>query len=341
MQERVKNQVLITVFMLLTALAYIGNIHFMLASDLPVNLVTTSMIVDLGVFVPLFFYWLLYRNGIASAFWIKPLVIGGLATAIFILPDSLFINTIKTYYPFLVASVAVVFTSLMVLRVYLANKRAINLVGEQKINFLTRQALGKSWLSDLMRAEWLTFHYFKNGWSKAAKANDQTSYSYHNKSGARGLIFGITAFHIPGLIFTHIVITQLWPVAAVLLTALHLYSMYFFLAQANAMQHRLIEVRSGALYVYCGLLFENCVSLSMIDRIDTTCANDFEKLKDRVQMSLFGYANIKIVLKEPHSWTVLAGVKKSAKEVIIGVDEPHKFISAIQNEMQNNTDSGQ
>ena len=330
MQNRRFNMLFVVSFASVLLAAYIGNFQFVISSNLSPNVISIIVLLDLAVIVPLLFYWMICRRGIVSNSWIKPFIFFAVLIAINAMPEESVVGQFRSIYSQILLFAIPLFLSLLSLRIFNAHKRAVGLDSESRINFVVQQTFKNAALRSWFRAEYLTFYYFVYGWSVVLTDATKEQFSYHKKSGSRGMIFGITLFHIPSLIFTHVIVMQLSPVLATILTLLHLYSMYFFVAQANAMHRRFIEISSNAIQLRVGLMFDCSIQLSAIKSISRASSLDSGQQKGRLHAGLFGLNNVKLVLKQPESISVIGGIRKPCTEIILSIDEPHRFIKALE-----------
>lgn len=326
------------IFCVLLILIYSMNLHLLSINEISVNLVSLSLIIDLSIWVPLVYHFVIVRSGLGPRFITKTLVSVGLLSTFYLLPSGSFLAPLATYYPFmLIAGLAVVAT-LGITRFIPAFIKSRHMETDKRIEFLAMQTAKKAWIANALKSEWMALYYVIFGWRLARTPNTTNQFSYHQKSGNVGLVIGLSIFQIPGLIFTHIIFYNISPIVAVVLTIGHIYSLYFGLSQAMAMKNRFIKIEGDNLYLRCGLLFDVCIPINMIQSVHTISANAAEeKVAEQIKATFFGFANIRITLKETIKLPIFAGLSKDCHQIIIGLDEPSIFSNLMLSEIQKHT----
>jgi len=317
-------------FIFLAAAVYAGNLLQVVPSSLPPDLIGASLLLDLCLWVPLLYHFLIARPGIGPVFLGRLLFSAGLITSLYLMPQASLLYGLKLWWPKLMLLVAALLLGRSLWRMASSWPAIKPLPAEARIAALAQAAMpGK--LAKLVEGEWLGFYYGIFGWRLQTTTDEITRFSYHKKSGAVGMLVGLSLFQLPGLVFTHIIFQHISPTAALLLTAGHIYTLYFGLSQAMAMKHRPIQVSKYGLQLRSGLLFDQLIPWEAIDCIEGgSLVSLSERKTGRLNMGLFGHANLLIKFKQPHKISLMAGMGKAVSELVLGVDNPQALRSACQ-----------
>ncbi|MDF2176859.1 hypothetical protein P2G88_01160 [Aliiglaciecola sp. CAU 1673] len=315
-----------SVFIALSSLIYFGNLHLIQPSNLKVDWIALSMLLDLVVWVPLLYYFLLMRQRLAPALLMRPLVMAGVLCCLWMTPPGSFLEPVKSSYPYVLAGLASLAATYTLFTFTLAWHRSQALSGEPRVAYLAEAVGGRFGLTTWLQSEWLAFYYALRGWGLKTSADNQTSFSYHVKSGAVGLLIGSSLFHIPGIIFSHIIFHHISPLIAWLLTAGHLYTMFLTLSQAMAIKHRHIQLSDEGMLLRCGLLFDCQIPWQQIDSVSRVAMGCEEKAPDLLRAYMLGHVNLEVRLKSAQKVSLLAGISKQVTRIHLGLDDPQAFI---------------
>lgn len=323
-----------SVFFSLLLLSYFINWHLIQHNKLSVNLISLTLILDLAVWVPLIYHWVIVRSGLGPRFVTKILVSAGLLSTFYLIPSGSFLAPVAAYYPLVLLSILALIITLGLTRLVPAWLNSKDMQTDQRIAFLAAQTANHSWFSDVLKSEWTALYYAIFGWRLTRTADAITQFSYHQKSGNAGLIIGLSIFQIPGLIFTHIIFLNISPIFATVLTIGHIYTLYFGLAQAMALKNRFVQIESQQLILRCGLMFDVSIPIDNIQSVQkiTPMAAE-EQIEGQIKATFFGFANIRITLKESIKMPIFAGLSKDCREIVIGLDEPHQFANLLTNKI--------
>lgn len=325
-----------SLFLIAAAVIYSGNGLLMVPAQISADLIAFSLLLDLAVWVPFLYYLLLARRGLAPAFVTKLLATSGVLTAFYWMPQQAWLATAKTGYLYVMLATGGVLFGIGAWRFVQAWRQSSHLSGEQRVVFLAEHTGRSQGLIKLMTLEWITVYYGTLGWGLRRQADNQNTFSYHQKSGAVGMIVGLSLFHIPGLIFTHIIFHNIEPVLATVLTVLHLYSMAFGLAHAMAMRNRFIAVSPDTLHLRNGLLMQADIAFNDIAEISRVSSLEVEeKTPGQIHLDFLGQANVLVTLKSRCRLPILMGLRKPCDSLVLALDEPAAFLRAVQPHLGN------
>ncbi|MCC2616039.1 hypothetical protein LJ739_07285 [Aestuariibacter halophilus] len=324
-------------FLTLTICLYVGNLLWVLPSTLPANLIALTLVLDWALWVPVTYYLLLVRHRLAPAMLTRLLFAIGLLAAFWQAPQQSLLSEYAPIYRMALLCVAGGWLLLSAWRLYLGMRHSRHLQGESRIEHVARRVAGKNspLFANLLAQEWLTWYYAIMGWRLNTACDQVTRFSYHQKSGHSGMLIGIAVFHLPSLVFSHIIFANLFPLLAWLLTIGHVYTLQFTLAQAMAVRHRPIILSDHGLTIRCGLLFDTFIPWQAIRSVESLAGRDNQSTPGVLQASMFGHANVAIKLTGNTRLSVFAGLCKTVHTVHVGVDQRGEFLQACQHQQHN------
>lgn len=321
----------VSIFAFIFIAAYAINISLSFSSGISPDIISVALLIDLCVWVPVLYHFLLARPGIGPKFVTRLLLSIGTISSLVLIPETAWLASFKMWYGAALLFLFVSLLSLTAIRLLAAFPQSKRFKGEERIVYLAGKAAPFNWCKGILKSELIALYYAFYGWRLTNLANGKDTFSYHMKSGSVGLIIGISVFHIPGIVFAHIIFMQVWPLIALILTVAHLYMIYFGLSQAMAMKNRMIAIDDNFLTLRCGLLFDAKIPLSIIQSIKPISGLEAEiKKRDRIHATMFGFANTKITFNRSYRLPIFAGLSKSCNELIIGLDEPMLFRKSIE-----------
>ena len=224
---------------------------------------------------------------------------------------------------YFVLAVILSFELVAILTVYLAIKAAIGKSEDPDLSIEKpiKKYLGESPVASLLTFEtrmW-TFAFFANR-IKSEHFRGEQHFTYHQKDGAKSNLLGfifLIAFEMP---IMHLVLHFIWsPLAANIVTLLTIFSLVFFIAEYRAVSRRPISLVCNKLFVRYGLYQPLVIPLENIVKIERN--NEFvPRSKFVKRYNYTGNPNVRIKLSEPLG---------SVNSILIGVDNPEYFISAL------------
>ena len=220
-------------------------------------------------------------------------------------------------------AVILLFELVAILTVYLAIKATIDRSEDPDLSIEKpiKKYLGESPVASLLTFEtrmW-TFTFFPNR-IKPEHFRGEQHFTYHQKDGAKSNLLGfifLIAFEMP---IVHLVLHFIWsPLAANIVTLLTICGLVFFIAEYRALSRRPISLVCNKLFVRYGLFQPLVIPLENIVKIDRN--DEFvPRSKFIKRYNYTGNPNIRIELSEPLG---------SVNSILIGVDNPEFFISAL------------
>lgn len=328
---------IISSFLLLAASVYFFVFHLLSLEQIHDEIKGLILFVDLTIVLPSIYFLFVAKKGFAPRLLVFPLISAGLLTTINFVPEGTLISQLTSYY-FVFGCIAIsAVLSYFTYKLVLGVRRFNHVTGEQKIEVMMNFIVGNTRFSKILQTEILTFYYAICCWFKDEGQDNTGAFSYHKKSGHYGMVIGITVFHIPGIVFVHIMFANLAPQLLLALTLLHLYSFYFCIAFARALIHRPLRMENEHIQIRCGLLFNNAISIDDIASVETiSLVASEEPVKTRLKATLFGHCNVLIKLKTTVELDIISGLSKKCDQVLLGVDEPGQFISTLRVRIQKN-----
>ena len=312
---------------------YFGNFQFVLDSSLGPNVIALSLVLDLVVWVPLLYFFILVRSGSGKSSFMPLLVSVGVFTSLRWAPQGSFLSPIKEFYLYFLLALATAVFVWFFARFLMGWKRTADLSGEQRVIALAQRTAGKGNFASLIQAEWLTIYYGLFAWRRVTTADNQESFSYHHKSGSPAMLIFLSLFQIPSLCFTHIIFHSMSPVIAMVFTVGHIYTLFFGLSQAMAIKHRPIFVKDGKIRVRCGLMFDFDLPVSEVNRVEDISGFDLlEKQEGRLEINMLGHSNLQLVLNQKFKVPLMAGLSKSVDTLVLGLDDLASFKQALRRE---------
>ena len=327
---RKHSSIVISSYALLFVSVYFLAFHLISLEQVHDEIKGLLLFVDLSLILPAIYFLFVARKGYASKLLTIPLFGLGMLSTINFAPDNTIVSEFTSYYLVVAVLIGSAAISYLMLRLAISFKRFSHLKGEPKIEAMSIFITRKTKFSKILQTELLTFYYALFSWFKSNKKDEANTFSYHRKSGHYGMVIGVTVFHIPGIAFVHVVVANMAPQLLLIFTLLHLYSFYFCVAFARALIHRPVLIADAHLQIRCGLLFNNAIPLENIESAKVVGFVEAEKrIKTRLKATLFGHCNVLIKLKKTRDLDILGGITKPCDQVLLGVDEPGKLVSAI------------
>lgn len=196
-----------------------------------------------------------------------------------------------------------------------------------------------------LRRESLILRYAIFHWKESKQVNHGTAFTYHKKTAY--FWFFLVLLHeqfIEGIFF-HIWLKKEDPTVALIVTAVHVYSVFYILGDYNLLRNSPIQVNKNQVVMKIGARRTLEFQVSDIESInpaivkmDHTGATIQEKnvfhatAFPRVFTKIFGIgddAKYEIVLKNEFVSVGYFGKKKPVKKVFLYIDEPEEFVQLL------------
>lgn len=325
-------------FLMVTIFIYAMNLHLLYTPNLSVDVVAMSLLIDLVIWVPLIYHWVIVRKDVGPKFITKLLLSIGLVMSYHLIPAEAFIRPLADFYPAMLAILVSTIIVLAITRLVPAITNSRDMPPEERIHYLASKVCRGSGFENVLKTEWMAMYYGVFGWRLQKSPDQKKTFSYHQKSGNVGLIIGLSIFQIPGLIFTHIIFHNISPIIALVLTVAHIYTLYFGLSQAMAMRNRFIHIGTDHVALKCGLMFDADIAISNIKQVKKVSALETEEDVDgQLKATFFGFSNIRIELYSAQKIPIFAGMTTSCDQIVIGVDEANAFVRQLNLRLDQNT----
>lgn len=300
------------------------------------KIVALAVTIDLLIAIPVIYFLLIRKTAIHKT-TVIPLVVLGMLTGTFFLPEASqeFLNIYKIY---LLPIFEITILTLLIVKV----RSAIKQFKQTKdINTDFFVALKKTCYEIFPKkivypiaTEIAVFYYGFFKWrSTTLKENE---FTYHRKSGTPTFLFSF--LFIIGLetFVVHLLITQWSSTIAWVLTGISIYTIMQIFGFAKSLYFRPISIGNNHLYLRHGIFSEVEVPLSEIEKIGlskkvieansaTRTLSPFNKIESY---------NIILHVKSELTLTGFYGIRKQFQELAFHIDEPEKFINDLNNALQ-------
>lgn len=183
--------------------------------------------------------------------------------------------------------------------------------------------------ASILASEIGVFAYGLGGWFRRPRAPaGALAFGYLDAwKPMLGAIAVILAVETVGI---HLLVRLASPVAALALTVLSLYGLFWLLADAQAARHRPILVTTDVLLVRIGLRWTARVPRRLIVKVHRPDLRAGGRLPDRLLAAMDGQPNVEVWLSEPVVARGPFGIERSVTRLAIGLDEPAAFMAALE-----------
>jgi hypothetical protein len=293
------------------------------------ELFSYSITVDIAVFIPLLYYFFVIRKKTAPPLSIIFVFIVSVGLAHLILPAShrTALNYFKLAIPVIELVVAyMVFRGVRkIFKSYRQNRQDVVYFSDALEAALIEQ-FGDSRIVPVIFTELSIIYYSLFGWFKRFKSlkEDAVFFTYHRKSGFVALSAVLLFVFIVETIALHMIV-RIWstPLAWVL-TAIGIYSFFWFLGLIPAVRLQPIGLDREHLYIRAGMFWRVTIPLSNIDRVEKVIS--FARNKEgHLRASVLSTPNFALDMKEPVAVSGPFGIQKQARRIGIYIDDADRF----------------
>lgn len=279
---------------------------------------------DLVVGVPAVFYFLVVRRRKLTPILVLPVIwIGMIVSLQFVQPDTPSLHVVLLP---LVAAVDVIILVKEVRRFLLAFREAKE-TSQNPLDWfthafftLTRNERG----SHLAAMELTVWYYVFASWRRTPDVpKNSHAFFYHQKSGYVALVGVLLAMVCVETFALHLLVAQWSEIAAIILTALSIYTALWLLGNTRAVVLNPLLVDDKYITVRWGMYFSERIPLTMIERIETK-EPDFPKSK-RMNLGIMGADPCWIILREEVPVRTFIGSRKPVKAINVSPDEVATF----------------
>ncbi|NRD78287.1 beta-carotene 15,15'-monooxygenase [Bacillus sp. BRMEA1] len=186
-------------------------------------------------------------------------------------------------------------------------------------------------------SEMLMFYYAIACWGKSPKiANNQ--FTLHQKTSL--LAFQIVLIHSTILEMVGI---DWWLheksfVLSLILLLLNIYTVIFLIGDIQAVRHNPLLVTEDTIYLSLGLMKRMEIKWMDVEEV-IHAPKHFKHNKCTIEFIARSFDEIHpdfiLKLKHPVTATLIMGIKKEYSQVALKVDEPHRFIEVLKNNIRN------
>lgn len=328
-------------FVLLALFAYAGNLAIT-RHPVPADWQAASLYIDLVLVVPAFYYLFISRTGHGPAWAILPLAYLGAFVAWHLSPvQPGAVLWLTGHYPALVAGVGGTMLGWAAMRGIRAWPATGHLTGEARVTALARSMIPNERLARVVGAEWLGLYYAFVGWRRPALVPDGARpFSYHRKSGDSALFIAAAVFAVPETVVLHLLLFQVNPKLAWVVTAISIYCLYMGPAQAAAMRKRPVLVHADRIELRFGILCEATVPFANLRNARAIGRTEVRERERGLLRTALGGGNVLLVFEEPITVHWVMGITRQAHAAEIHLDEPAAFLRLVESAGGSEHDTG-
>lgn len=315
---------------LLLALAVITGTWFIINSsafaERP-DLMAMASTIDLTLLIPLIYFLCIRKSSIPKV-TVLPVFVLSMVLASQLIPSD-YQQTLG-YIQYLIPLI-----ELFVIGFILYNvRKTVKAYDQQKqgkkrqgfletVSEATTKAYGQGILANVFATEISVFHYAIIGWNPQIEAPKGERFTYHKESGYFAF-FGVILFAlvVETAIF-HLLLMQWSNVAAWILTAISIYSLFFVFGDFNAIRKRPMYFTEDGLVVRVGLRWTVHIPFEEIESVELRIP-DKEK-EEFANFIVAGEANTVINLKSEATAKGLYGFKKTFNRLALNMDNRQDF----------------
>lgn len=296
------------------------------------NELAVAITVDLTLISPLL-YLILVRKSKLPKITVIPVFVLGLIVTGLILPSQhhATLDFIKTWVlPFVeLTAIGVVTWKFVQLRkrFHYQSRQSLDFFDNMKA--ATDQVFpGKVGL--LLATELSTVYYGVLNWKRRSLA--PLEFSYHKKSGSVAILYTVLLVALAETVILHLVIQRWSEIAAWILTAISIYTVFQVLGIVRSLSKRPIKLINNNMVLRYGIMSEVNVSLDQIEAIEVS-TKDREWNEEVRKLTPFGDLeshNVVLKVKTPQTIKGIYGFDKTFSELAFHVDEPQHLLMEIE-----------
>ncbi|WP_144395580.1 hypothetical protein [Pleionea sediminis] len=201
-------------------------------------------------------------------------------------------------------------------------------VNEEKLKAGVRKHIGEGVGANLLIFELLMWYYSILSWRKKTVFEGDNFFTYHSKDGNASSQLAFVIVTAIGIPIVHLFFHFIWsPVAAWVITALSIYSVFWLLGEYRATLIRPISINQKNLFIRFGLIGDETVPLDTIESI-VSVSGSVPRQKGVIRYKGATAPNIKITLKPETKISGLFGERETDK-IYLAVDSPQNLIKAV------------
>jgi hypothetical protein len=294
------------------------------------GLVSSGLMVDLLIGVPLAYYLLAVRRAGWPARTLIPVVLLSLTGAALVLPDQR--EMLKRFSEAVSIPAEIGLVGWITVRTVRSFRKAGAGAGDdvlEKLRIAAREILPLRRAAEAIASEMAIFYYALFAWpllrrpSRAPLA--ARVFTYHRTSGYGAIVFALLIITIGEGLPVHILVTRWSAKAAWVLTVLTAYSVLWILADYRATRLRPILLDADTLHLRTGLRWTVHIPRAHIAAIHKKAP----KSEPSVRTALPTATPMWIELSEPVTAQGPYGIEKKVRWISVAVDEAAEFRQAL------------
>lgn len=294
--------------------------------------VAAGVTLDLAVLVPAVWYLLVARRLGWSWLTVVPVVAAGMIAASRIVPAD-------HHATLGVLEIAIVPLELALLgyvawRAVRAFRRAGAAAGGagdpfSLIRASARGLVPNGRLADAVADEISVFYGGLVSWWLRPPPDRSTCFPFHRRDACASLIVGLLLVLAIELFPVHLLLARWNPVLAWVVTALSVYGAVWMVADLQAMRLRPIRLTARALDLRIGLRWDVSIPVERIARVERIAPGTPRAGRDVLNLVPLGEPTHRVTAHDPVVVRGPYGVRRAARAIAFGVDEPERFEAAL------------
>ncbi len=292
------------------------------------DLMSMASTIDLTLLIPVI-YFLCIRKSRIPNITVVPVFVLSMVLASQLIPSDY--HQTLDYVKYLIPVVELSVISFILFNLYKTFRAYDHEKREQKkrqgfletVTEATTKAYGQGAFANAFATEISVFHYAVIGWNPQIEAPRGDRYTYHKESGYFAFLGVVLFALVAETAVFHLLLMQWSNVAAWILTALSIYSLFFVLGDFNAIRKRPIYFTEEGIKVRIGLRWRVFIPFEEIESVELRIP-DKEK-EEFANFIVAGEANTVINLKSEVTAKGLYGFKKTFTMLALGMDNRHDF----------------
>jgi hypothetical protein len=192
-----------------------------------------------------------------------------------------------------------------------------------------QRALGQSLVASLLATELALIYFAFAGWFQRFRTDQRaTAFSYHRHNGYVALIATVIFLLLVEGTALHVIIRIWSPTAAWVMTALHIYTLFWIVGFYHAVRLQPIVLTPTHLYLRTGFLWRADIPLANIAAVDKPTAGGAQA-DSYLNASIAGDPRLVLHLHAPVVVAGLFGRSRSASTIGISVDDESRLLGEL------------
>jgi hypothetical protein len=291
------------------------------------GLVSSGLMLDLLIGVPLAYYLLAVRRAGWPARTLIPVVLLSLTGAALVLPDQR--EMLKRFSEAVSIPAEIGLIGWITVRTVRSFRKAGVGAGDdvlERLRIAAREILPVRRAAEAIASEMAIFYYALFAWRRPRAPLAARVFTYHRTSGYGAIVFALLIITIGEGLPVHLLVTRWSAKAAWVLTVLTAYSVLWILADYRATRLRPVLLDEETLCVRTGLRWTIRIPRSHIVAIHKKAP---QKSEPRVRTALPITTPLWIELAEPVTAHGPYGITRRARWISVSVDEAKAFQEAL------------